>query len=194
MGAEKTTVNTQSQATATPMEKQRNQLYYNQEQQLMPYQTQADINALNNTNTLLTGGQLPGNLGALSQGLNPNVQNSMVQSSLRQLYPQFAGQGILDSGTAAMAGARTAGDIYQQSAQFNISNLMNLLSAGMGGQVQSQQPIMGYSSQLGSSLAGLRSVSGSQTTSAMNPFLKSFEQGSGTALSNWYNPQTYIKK
>lgn len=135
---------------------------------------------------LLTGQDLPGYLKDLPYGISKDVQDSIVQESLRQIMPSFQSGGILNSGAAASISARTAGDIYRNSAQFNLQNLQQLLNLGVGGQAQPLQMGMSAGSQLSSNLAGLRSYSGSSngssTTMGMNPFLKSFQQSAGSSL------------
>lgn len=132
--------------------------------------------------------QLPGYLNGLPGGIDQGVTDQLVQQSLRDIKPSFQQGGILDSGVAASASARTAGDIRLNSAQFNLQNLQQLLNLAVGGQAAIQQPIIGQSQILGQRLAGLRSVSqsgsssGNSTTSSMNPFLKSFQTSLGNTL------------
>lgn len=137
---------------------------------------------------LLGGMPLPKNLAPLSEGLSPEVQSSLVQESLREIAPGFQKSGLLDSGVRASIAARTAGDIFRSSAEFNIGNLQNLLNLGVGGQAQVQQPILGFSQSLNSRLAGLRPVTSTFQGSSQsisrgpNPFLNSFQQSLGQGL------------
>lgn len=100
--------------------------------------------------------------------------------------PSFQAGGILNSGSAASISARTAGDIYRNSAQFNLQNLMQLLNLGVGGQALPLQLGIETGQQLGGRLAGLRTgtSSGNTTTLGMNPFMKSFQTSAGQAFGN----------
>ena len=188
MGSEKTTVQStqQQQATPTAEETALNQLQLGQAQAFDPMQRQLNEAGGQNVLTLLQGGNLPGNLGALSRGIDPSVTDLLVQRSLKDVGNQAQFSGILDSGTAGSLAARTAGDIRLGAEEFNIGTLLNLLNLGVGGQAQVQQPMLQTSQQLGGRLAGLRSMSssGSQTTTGMNPFLKSFQQSAGKTLGS----------
>lgn len=189
MGKDRTT---QKQTVeATPEERQLNQLQLEQARAFDPQQRQMNQNAGNLVNQLLTGQSLPGYLNTLPGGISPDVTQHIVDQSLRDLYPQFQSSGILDSGVAASIAGRTAGDIRASAEQFNIQNLQQLLNLAVGGQAQVQQPMLQTTSQLGGRLAGLRSST--STVTAMNPFLKSFQQSAGQGLGNAFNPQTYIK-
>ena len=138
---------------------------------------------------------MPGYLNTLPGGISEDVTNSITQQSLQDIMPQFQSAGILDSGTAAQISSRTAADVRNQSAQFNIQNLLQLLNLGVGGQAQVQQPLLTTSGQYSQSLSGLRSINqtGSSSTLGMNPFLKSFQTSAGSGIGNFFNPQTYIK-
>ena len=189
MGADRTTQKTSTEAT--PEERQLNQLQLEQAKAFDPIQRQLNANGGNLVNQLLTGQALPGYLNRLPGGISPDVTQHIVDQSLRDLYPQFQSSGILDSGVAASIAGRTAGDIRASAEQFNIQNLQQLLNLAVGGQAQVQQPMLQTTSQLGGRLAGLRSST--STVTAMNPFLKSFQQSAGQGLGNAFNPQTYIK-
>lgn len=180
MGADRTT-NKQS-AEATPEERQLNQLQLEQARAFDPIQRQLNANGGNLVNQLLTGQALPGYLNTLPGGISPDVTQHIVDQSLRDLYPQFQSSGILDSGVAASIAGRTAGDIRASAEQFNIQNLQQLLNLAVGGQAQVQQPMLNTTSQLGSRLAGLRTTN--QTITAMNPFLKSFQESAGKTLGS----------
>lgn len=131
---------------------------------------------------------MPGYLNTLPGGISEDVVGSITQQSLQDIMPSFQKSGILDSGTAAQISSRTAADIRNQAAQFNIQNLMQLLNVGVGGQAQVQQPALATSQMLNQSLAGLRSInqtgSSSGVTIGMNPFLKSFQTSLGTSLGS----------
>lgn len=188
MGADKTTTKSEQKSQATPEEIALNRLQLEQAQAFDPQQRMMNENAGTLVNRLLTGQSLPGYLNTLPGGISPDVTQTIVDQSLRDLYPQFQSSGILDSGVAASIAGRTAGDIRASAEQFNIQNLQQLLNLAVGGQAQVQQPMLNTTSQLGNRLAGLRSTSGTSTVSAMNPFMKSFQtsfgQGLGSAASS----------
>ncbi|GAG65254.1 unnamed protein product, partial [marine sediment metagenome] len=100
-----------------------------------------------------------GFLGDLPGGISEERTGEIVQESLRDIDPRFQQSGLLDSGVRASISGRVAGDIRRQSEEFNIGNRLNLLNLALGGQAQVQQPILGFSSQLGQRLAGLRPTS-----------------------------------
>ena len=87
---------------------------------------------------LLKGENLPGYLQDLAGGISPDVTNSIVQQSLKDIMPSFQSSGILDSGVAAEISARTAGDIRRASEEFNIGNRLNMLNLALSGQAQIQ--------------------------------------------------------
>lgn len=178
MGADRTTQKTSTEAT--PEERQLNQLQLEQAKAFDPQQRKMNQNAGNLVNQLLTGQALPGYLNTLPGGISPEVTQHIVDQSLRDLYPQFQSSGILDSGVAASIAGRTAGDIRASAEQFNIQNLQQLLNLAVGGQAQVQQPMLNTTSQLGSRLSGLRSST--STVTAMNPFLKSFQESAGKSF------------
>jgi hypothetical protein len=180
MGNDRTTQKTSTEAT--PEERQLNQLQLEQAKAFDPQQRQMNQNAGNLVNQLLTGQSLPGYLNTLPGGISPEVTQHIVDQSLRDLYPQFQSSGILDSGVAASIAGRTSGDIRASAEQFNIQNLQQLLNLAVGGQAQVQQPMLQTTSQLGSRLAGLRSST--STVTAMNPFLKSFQESAGKTLGS----------
>lgn len=194
MGAEKqqtqgnTTINQTSTPTMTPEERvsldRQNRIAAASEAD----QIQMNKNAAANVNTLLTGGQLPGNLGMLSSGLSQAWQNNAANTAVNQANATLNASGIFDAGSAQVARARTAGDIYNTAGQFNIQTLQQLLNQGIGGQAQVQQPMLANQSMLSNSLSGLRSINTQGTTSStstltmMNPFLKSFQNQLGSTM------------
>jgi hypothetical protein len=193
MGKEKTsgstTINQQSQATPTAEETALNKLQLEQAQASQAGTIEAQSNSMNLVNKLLTGSMdLPGYLKTLAGGITEDQTQSMVNQSLRDIAPGFQSQGILDSGTAASIAGRTAGDIRNQNAQFNIGALQNMLNLALSGQAQVQAPVQGVTSQLGSRLAGLRSTTSTSSQSteqySMNPFLKSFQTSLGSSLGS----------
>lgn len=173
MGTQKTTTNTTTsqQATATPEETRLNQMDIAMREKIDPLMAQTQAGGLGLINKLLLGGtDLPGFFGEMGQGINENMTQNIVKQSLRDLYPQFQSQGILDSGTAASVAGRTAGDIRTNVAEYNLNNKLNLLNLAFSGQGQVQQPVLNQSSILGQRLAGLRSVNNNLQSSTKNPF------------------------
>lgn len=181
MGSEKTSTTQQQTVKATPEETELNKLTLDRARAAQPGQIQAQQQGLSLINQLLTGGQLPGFLNSLPGGINENQVQSISQKAVQDIMPSFQSSGIIDSGVAASIAGRTAGDVRRSASEFNIGNLLNLLNLAVGGQAQIQQPLLGQSQQLSSSLAGLRSINGISTTQSMNPFMKSLQQGLGAA-------------
>lgn len=205
MGSDKTTTNSSGQqqqtqtVTASPEQQELDKLSLANAKELNPQTLDVQKTFLNLAKQLGMGEPLPGYLSKLPGGISPDVTQSLVDRSIRDIQPTFQGRGLLDSGVNASISARTAGDIRNQSEQFNLQNLQQLLNIGVGGQAQIQQPILGYTGLLSDRLKGLGttsssgSYSGSQTTTTMNPFLKSFQQSAGSGLGNIFNPSTYFK-
>lgn len=188
MGKTKDTGSSQQQQTATttyqptPEERELNQLALEREKYLDPQIRQTQSQGLDLVSKLLAGQSLPGYLSTLPGGISPDVTQSIVNQSLNDLNVQLAASGagtFADSGAAQSAGVRAAADVRNQSEQFNLQNLMQLLNLGVGGQAQVQQPIIGYSSLLSNRLAGLRGVtstgtmSGNQTSTRKYDFFTS---------------------
>lgn len=154
----------------TKEEKEMNKLQLAQFKEADPYLRQVQKSGLQLSNNLLTGGALPDAYGDLYSGINPEVTQSIVDQSLRDIAPGFQQSGLIDSGVRASISARTAGDIRQAAEQFNLNNKMNLLNMGLGGQAQVQDPIQGFAGLLSNRLSTLRntstsgSYSGSSTT------------------------------
>lgn len=192
MGAEKsgssTTINQSSTPTPTAEETKLNQLQLQDYEASQAGRQQVNASGLNLANLLLQGQNLPGYLQNLPGGISPDVTQSIVDQSLRDIKPSFQQGGILDSGVAASISARTAGDIRNQSAQFNMQNLQQLLNLAVGGQAVPLSYGTDIAGQLGGRLAGLRTTNttGTQntTTTGMNPFMKSFQTSLGGALGN----------
>jgi len=191
VGKDKTTTSTEQRSTQTVTpsaeETELNRLQLEREKFLDPQIRGVQSQGLSLVQQLLQGDEnLPGFLGELPGGISPEVTSDIVQQSLRDIAPSFQRSGLLDSGVRASIEARTAGDIRRTSEEFNIGNRLNLLNLALSGQAQIQQPILGFSGQLGQRLAGLRNTASTgftnQTTLSANPFLKSFQQGAGSAL------------
>lgn len=195
MGASKNTTNNQTSSTtqSTPpgYVNDLNQAQAQAQQSLIPGQTklqQTGIDAAQNIyNAFANNTPLTGYLGQL-QGVTPEDQQSIVNQSLRDIYPQFQGGGILNSGAAASIAARTASDLRGQFAQFNVGALQNLLNLVNTGQAQVQQPINAQSAVLSSRLNGLNTTTtqgaGNTATYGQNPFVNSFETSAGGTLGS----------
>lgn len=189
MGSKKevTTNNTNQTTTpsATPEQTEMNKLQLQQFKDLQPQSTAMQQSGFTLGNNLLNGQPLPGYLNGLPGGIDKATQDSIVQESLRQITPQFQQGGILNSGAAASISARTAGDVYRNSAQFNVQNLQQLLNLAVGGQAIPQATNLANTQTLSGSLQGLRSFNTSgnttQTQLGQNPFVNSFQQGFGGA-------------
>lgn len=177
---------TQSEQTvqATQEEQELNKLLLDRTRALDPQQTRLQGQALDVGYNLLAGQDLPGYLQGLPYGISEEVTQGIVDKSIEGLRPSFQSGGIYDSGMRAELETGTAADIRLQSEQYNQNLLLNLLNLAVGGQAQIQAPIQSQTSQLGSSLAGLRSTSGTTTQTSMNPFLKSFQQSLGSSLGS----------
>ena len=165
-------INQTTTPKATPEETRLNQLEIERIEATQGGQIDVQNRGLSLVNKLLAGEEpLPGFFQELSQGISPDVTSSIVQESLQDLYPQFQGAGIMDSGVAAEISGRTAGDIRRASEEFNIGNKFNLMNLALSGQAQVQQPLMAQSQILSSRLAGLRPVTttGTQTARTTQP-------------------------
>lgn len=192
MSGEKTQSQQSTTVTATPEEKAMEALQLQRQQTNAPMQTELDKNQYGLANLLLTGKNLPGNLQG-AQGVSDAQNQSMVNSSIRSVLPQFQSAGILDSGIAAQGAIRAAQDTSNQNAQFNVSAFQNLLNQALGGSSNMTNSNTQSNQVLGSQLAGLRSTNTSGSTIGMNPFLKSlqtsagstFGKASGTAAGNF---------
>jgi len=161
----------------------------------------------------LAGGiQSQGDIPLESSRIGEDITSQLVSESLADITPRFQSSGILDSGVAAEISGRTAGDIRRNVAEsnierelgirqfnigtetsrqgFNMGNLLNLLNLATGAPAQIQQPMLAQQALLSQSLAGQRGMTGTgmQTTTSMNPFVKSFQQSLGQGLGQWGSP------
>lgn len=191
------TQSSQTQYTPTPEETRLNQLEIQRQEATQQGLIGAQTAGLDLVQSLLRGSEpLPGFFQQLSQGISPEVTSSIVQNSLADITPSFVQSGLLDSGVRASVSGRIAGDIRRGAEEFNIGNRLNLLNLALSGQAQVQQPILAANAQLSGSLAGLRSVSQTGTSSGsstgysnstvmgMNPFMKSFQTSLGSSLGS----------
>lgn len=178
MGSSTTIGNQSSQTTPQPTAQQttleNQQIDYNN--YMMPLAQQAYGNMANVSNSILTGGNLPGQYNQ-AYGINPAQSQSMVNQSMMSLPTQFQAIGALNSGTAVQAAANTGANILNQNAQFNTGALQNLLGIGMGGQSNLQGQMQGNQSQLAGQLQAqmpINSTSNSSSTVFANPYTQAF--------------------
>ena len=191
-----TTASGQQSQTMTPTptaeETEYNKLMLDREKFLDPQIRQTQGQGLDLVSQLLAGKELPGYLKGLPGGISEEVTGSIVDQSLTDLNTQLAKSGagtFMESGASQAIGTRTAADVRNQAAQFNLGNLQQLLNIGVGGQAQVQAPIAAFSGQLSSRLAGLRTVQSTGTSSSQqqftyNPFKESFYSSLGSSLGS----------
>jgi len=80
----------------------------------------------------------------------------------------------------------TAAQTRNSNAQFNVSAAQNLFNLASGGQSNLQNQNQASTNNLTSELAGLRTTTGSSTTTT-NPFLNSFYQSAGNTAGQALN-------
>lgn len=153
----------------TAEEKRLNQLDVQLREATNPMMMEMQTMGLGLGTQLLSGSTpLPGWMKDLESGISPEVTQSIVDQSLKDVDTKMAGQGLMDSGTRASVMSRTSGDIRRASEEYNIGNKLNLLNLALTGQAQVQSPILGFSGQLGQRLTTLgpttKSYSGTSTT------------------------------
>lgn len=174
-GSQQSTTTTERAPTAE--ETELNKLQLEMQKATAPYQQQTQITGLQLANQLLSGQEpLPGYLNQLSQGISPEVTQSIVDQSLRDIKPSFQSGGILDSGVAAEISARTAADIRRASEEYNIGNRLNLLNLALSGQAQVQSPVLATSASLRSSLGTLGKTTSDTYQRDNNTFGRMFMQ------------------
>ena len=188
-----TVVNQTQAAQPTAAESEMQQAQLAQFKQYEPGQTEMFKNAFALGNQLLTSfGDQQGDMWkSLIGGVTNEQQQSMISEQDRYLTPQLQAQGIYDSGLGATMRMRSATDLANQNAQFNVGALQNALNLALSGQAQVQAPAQGATNQLASQLAGLRSISNTGTTSNQsttatysNPFMSSFLSSAGKTLGS----------
>ncbi len=186
MGSEKTTTTTSQTVTpeVTPTQEELNRLQLEQAQQAQPGLLATQAAGLDLTTALLTGSELPGAFAGAEQGISDASIQKLADEALLDVATSAQFSGILNSGTAAELGTQASGDIRLGAEQFNINNLLNLLSLGLTGQGQVQQPILQSQSTLSSTLAGITPVTstGTSTVTAPNPFLSSLQSSAGSSI------------
>jgi len=140
----------------TKEETRLNELDVQLRESTQPYLIPMQQQGLQLGSLLLQGrNNLPGFMNNLPQGISPEVTQGIVDQSLRDVDTRMAGQGLMDSGTRASVLSRTSGDIRRAAEEFNIGNRLNLLNLALTGQAQVQQPVLGFSSNLGQRLTTL---------------------------------------
>jgi hypothetical protein len=143
------------------------QQYKKQVEELSPQTTEMNKNAISLINQLFTSGAPSTGAWSMLGGISEDQTSAMSQKAVADVLPSFQNLGLADSGVALSAAARTAGDIRNQNAQFNVQNALNLLNTILGGQASTTAAIAsetaGIGSQLSENLAGLRSFSSYQT-------------------------------
>ena len=185
MGGDKTTVqSSQTQRVEeTDMEKRVNELLAQRMEGTQEGTIQAQQSGLELANQMLTGQELPGYLSGLQGGISPEAIGQQASMLANKYGAGFQNMGIVDSGTAFKETSRgIANELLFPAEQFNIGNLQNLLNLALSGQAQVQSPIAAGTGQLSQNLQGLRTTTGtgSQTTTAMNPFWKSLQTSVGS--------------
>lgn len=189
MSGEKTTTQQTQQAQMSPEERALLSQQLANNAFMQPYAQKNYAALSDNINAILTGNEpMAKGIG----GIDESQTQSMVNASLRDIYPQFQSAGILDSGTAIQGATRAAADVRNQNAQFNVSAAQNLFNLASGGQSNLQGQYQGSANSLTSQLAGLRSVSNRGTTIGMNPFLKSFQQSAGQSLGSNFDGSKWV--
>ncbi len=185
MGQTKVETQTETKTEATAQEKEFNKLKLEQFKETVGPQTDVQLSGLDLLNRLLQGGEgLPGIFGELGAGISPEAIGTQATRLANEALPQFQSAGILESGVVGREISKSiANQLLFPAEQFNIGAKQNLLNLALSGQAQVQQPVTAGAGQLGAQLAGLRSVSGSQTVSR-NPFLESFFSSAGKTLGS----------
>jgi hypothetical protein len=187
-GGSSTTV-TERQPTAE--EERMNRLQADIVEATAPYQKATQIAGLSLSEMLLRGQEpLPGYFNQLSQGISPEVTQSIVSQSLKDIAPSFQSAGIMDSGVAASISARTSADIRRASEEYNIGNRLNLLNLALSGQAQVQAPVLATSQQLRGSLGSLGKMTSttnsyqSDNNTFGRTFMQSFGQSAGSSMGS----------
>lgn len=184
MGSTKIESQTSSQATPTPEETELNQRNLRIAKATEAGETQAQLSGLNLVNQLLMG-QIPGGMyQQMAGGIDSQALAGQATQMMRSGRTGMQGQGLANSGEADRAISKDiAGNLLFPAQQFNIGALQNLMNLALTGQAQVQQPIQSNVNNLSSSLAGLRTTTGTQSQTS-NPFLSSFYSSMGQGLGS----------
>jgi hypothetical protein len=183
------TLNQTTTPQPTPAFNALNQSLQQQQQAYQPMQTAMMGEAGNMYNNLLTG-----NVPSYMQnywGVNQPQQNSIVQQSLQQLYPQLNAAGIspYNSGTGQAIGAQTAAGLYGQMAQGNAALQQSGLAGLTNLYTNTMQPMTANTGQLSQNLASLtgqntQGTSSNYSNTTYNPSaLSNITQGIGAVGS-----------
>lgn len=148
---------TNTEVYATEEEKELNKLLLQQYKDLMPEQTQNMRSQYALLNQLLSGQTPSSGVFQALGGITEQQTQSMSQKAVQDVLPSFQNLGLADSGVALSAAARTAGDIRNANAQFNVTNALSVLNSILGGSASASGQTSGVGSQLSTNLAGLRS-------------------------------------
>lgn len=215
MGSDKQETQTQQTSTPQPTEfdLRQQELGVERAEAIQPGLISAQTTALDLISQLLAGTEpLPGFFEELSQGISPEIAESISQEAIRGLGPAFQQSGILESGVAGQAAARVKGDILRGAEEFNIGNRLNLLQLALSGQANVQTPLLQQQALLNQQLAGLRPITTTGQTSTVSQqgfgstFVRPFAQGLGKAagasffgtscwvaseiFGGWFKPRT----
>jgi len=140
-------------------------------------------NAANDVNTLLTGGNLPGNLGMLSQGISQDRMNAQAMQAGRMTNATLNQVGLSDAGVGKVAMARSMSDSLNSNTQFNIQTLQQLLNQAIGGQASVVGTTQNNAGQMGSILPGLRSISGTSSGTSSQSYTPGMMTTIGQGMS-----------
>lgn len=181
MSGEKQNTNSTQRAEMSPEEREllRQQIANNNF--MLPY-SQKNYAALSDNIFAILSGQQPMAKGI--GGIDEGQTQSMVNSAVRDVLPQFQNGGLLDSGAAIQGATRTAADVRNQNAQFNVSAAQNLFNLASGGTSNLQGAYQNSTNSLVNQLSGLRTINQSGSTIGMNPFSKAFQQSAGKTLGS----------
>lgn len=182
MGNDKTTQSSNQTATATPEEQEYNKMLLARQKMLEPYLQEASQAGLEQTTNLITGQGLTGAYGNLMEGMSEEAISRTIKNAIGDVAPGFQASGVYDSGMRAEAETELSADMRAEAEQYNQNLLFQLLSLGLTGSANAVATNQSAANQLSTNLAGLRTISGSTTTKAMNPFLKSFQQSYGEGM------------
>ena len=162
-GTTATTTNNTTTATPTAEETAMEKTQLAQYQAIAPQQTSLYNKLFSTSSNLLDALNQPGSQSwsSLLGGVTPQQTQSQINTQDKALQSSFQNSGIYDSGTAASGRLRSAADLSNTNAQFNIQTLQQSLNQAMGLGANVQGVSQGTSSQLGQQLAGLRA---NQTT------------------------------
>jgi len=158
-----TSTGSNQSTSATDEEKDMQKIQLGQMKSYAPAQTQMYNNAFGLGNQLLTSFSDTNSQQwqSLINGVSGKQSQSMINSQDKIYSSQLQSSGLYDSGTSASSRLRSAADLSNSNAQFNVGTSQNALNLALGGQAQVQGTAQTNSSQLGQQLAGLRTTSGS---------------------------------